>query len=264
MSNPCDLALGDGDPAGRRRRDKNIQPGRAVTPQMDNDCGRCPVRDVSLFGDLPDEVVLRLNNPAEHLDLPAGHVLYREGAEANAAFTLKDGVIKLTRTAVNGRDQILRLLTRGDVMGAEGLMGHAYNHTATTLTPVQICRLPLPVLKRLQAEHPTLNHALLARWALALQQVENLALELGTKKAGERLAAFLLYWRAKNGHYPSMPLPLSRTETGALLGLTVETVSRFFADWKRRGYLSEKAGIIYLHDLEALESLSGSESVPGI
>lgn len=259
MSNPCDLMLGSEDPAIPHRRRRHALPGRPVAPPMDNDCRRCPVRDVSLFGDLPDEVVFSLNNPAEHQDLPSGHILYREGATATAAFTLKDGVIKLTRTAVNGRDQILRLLTRGDVMGAEGLMGLAYNHTATTLTPVQICRLPLPVLKQLQAEHATLNHALLARWALALQQVENLALELGTKKASERLATFLLYWRAKNGHYPSMPLPLSRTETGELLGLTVETVSRFFADWKRRGYLSEKAGIIHLHNLEALENLSGSE-----
>ncbi|SEP72777.1 CRP/FNR family transcriptional regulator, anaerobic regulatory protein [Ectothiorhodospira magna] len=227
---------------------------------MDNDCRRCPVRSVSLFGDLPDEVVFQLDNPSEHLNLPASHLLYREGAPASAAFTLKEGVIKLTRTAVNGRDQILRLLTQGDVLGAEGLMGHTYNHTATTLTPVQICRLPLPVLKQLQAAHPTLNHALLARWALALQQVENLALELGTKKASERLAAFLLYWYARNGHYPSMPLPLSRTETGELLGLTVETVSRFFADWKRRGYLSEKTGIIHLHDLTALKNLSGLEN----
>ncbi|TVQ72767.1 MAG: Crp/Fnr family transcriptional regulator [Chromatiaceae bacterium] len=231
--------------------------GRPPAPLMDNDCMRCPVRAESLFGALPDAVVESLDNPAEHLVIPAGEVIYQENAEAVASYTLKDGVVKLTRTAVNGREQILRLLTQGDIMGAESLLGQTYNHTATTLTPVQVCRLPLNVLKRLQTDHPTLNNALLARWAAALQQVETLAVELGTKKANERLATFLLYWADKNGGHEQVPLPLSRTETGELLGLTVETVSRFFAEWKRRGYVSEKAGVLTLHDREALSKLGG-------
>lgn len=228
-------------------------------PVLDNNCMRCPVREVSLFGALPIEVVEQLNNPAEHQLLPSGQVIYEEDAASNAAYTLKDGVIKLTRRA-NGKDQILRLITQGDVMGAEGLLTGRYNHTATALTPVQVCRLPIPVLKRLQDEHPIMNHALLARWAAALQQVEDLALEIGTKKAGARLAAFLLYWSGRFAHEDNLPLPLSRAETGELLGLTIETVSRFFADFKRRGYVTEKSGRITIMDAEALEAISQGQS----
>ncbi|MBK1690855.1 hypothetical protein CKO33_01535 [Ectothiorhodospira mobilis] len=246
-------------PTVDRKRPRGAGP-RKPAPLMDNDCLTCPVRDESLFGALPEEAVRRLNNPAENLVIPAGEVLYRENAEASASYTLKDGVIKLTRTAMNGREQILRLLTRGDVMGLECMLGQRYNHTATTLTPVQVCRLPLTALKRLQTDNPALNHALLTRWAAALQQVEMLAVELGTKKASERLATFLLFWNERTGGHDDMPLPLSRTETGELLGLTVETVSRFFADWKRRGHLSEKAGVVYLHDRSALRELSGGDT----
>ena len=52
-------------------------------------------------------------------------------------------------------------------------------------------------------------------------------------------------------------MPLSRRELGQYLGLTVETVSRHFAELKRLNQISEKQGVLSVLDRDALQELAG-------
>jgi CRP/FNR family transcriptional regulator len=83
--------------------------------------------------------------------------------------------------------------------------------------------------------------------------------ELGAKKAAERLASFLIRWCTTH-HATNMwiELPLSRGEMGELLGLTIETVSRFLSEWKRQGYITEQRGVIQISDVAALRKAACS------
>ncbi|RMG50073.1 MAG: Crp/Fnr family transcriptional regulator [Gammaproteobacteria bacterium] len=211
-----------------------------------SDCINCPIRSISIFAGFSIEDLQRLDIPVFTMRYDPGEIFYREQGAVSAAFTIRSGVVKLIRELPDGKSQILRLLTTGDIFGFEGLMDAHYHHTAVALTEVHACRLQLSDLSRVCHENPHVHEAILHRWAQALRQAESLVVELGTRKAPERLADFLENWCSQPGTDGWTPLPLTRQELAELLGLTVETVSRILADWKRRGCLEEEAGRIRL------------------
>jgi CRP/FNR family transcriptional regulator len=212
-----------------------------------SDCINCPIRSVSIFAGFSLEEVRNLNFPVHTVGYSAGEAFYHEGASPQAAFTIKSGVVKLVKELSNGRTQIVRLLTTGDIFGFEGLMDTRYHHTAIALNEAHVCHLSLSDLIAVCRDNPHVNEAILHRWAQALKQTEDLLVELGTKKANERLASFIVSWCEHSGMEGWTALPLTRQELAELLGLTVETVSRILADWKRKHYLEEKQGAIRLN-----------------
>ena len=209
-----------------------------------SDCLNCPIRSVSIFAGFSTRDIEQLDIPVFTMRYDQGETFYREGESPSAAFTIKAGVIKLLKELPNGKTQIVRLLTTGDIFGFEGLMDTRYHHTAVTLNEAHVCRLKLADLVKVSHENPHVHEAILHRWAQALQQTEALVIELGTKKAHERVASFLLNWCTHSGIDGWTPLPLTRQELAELLGLTVETVSRILAEWKRKGMIEEKKGSV--------------------
>ncbi len=238
-------------------------------------CLTCPIRHLSIFAGLTTVQIKAIALPIVKMTYYSGEVFYREGGKIQSAFTINDGVVKLVRSLPNGRNQIVRLLTVGDIFGFEGMIEHRYHHTAVAISRTLVCRLSLPELNLLSRDHDSVREALTQRWATALRQAEQLVLEMGSKKAAERLATFLLHWcrhtktdgdktdgdktdgdktdgDKTDGDWTE--LPLTRQELGELLGLTVETVSRFLAEWKRLALIEEQAGNLRILDLDQLQA----------
>ncbi len=217
-------------------------------------CATCQIRHLSIFAELEDVLNedIRSFHPSVMV-FDAAETVYRQQSVANSAFTLRKGVVKLIKMLPNGRSQIIRLLRKGDLFGFDGFAGEAYNHTAIAVTNSEVCRLPLNELMALKKKNPEIEQAMMMRWIRDLREAEDMMLELGAKKAGERLASFLFKWCGENGSWQE--LPLSRLEMGELLGLTIETVSRFLSDWKRKGLINESRGSMQIADADALREL---------
>lgn len=220
-----------------------------------NDCHNCPIRSLALFGEISAAGIDEFAAETYKIHYPAGTAIFSEGNPPHAAYTLHDGIIKLVRSPGSYRSQIVRLLVKGDLLGMEGIFDEPYRQSAIALTPTTVCHLPLDMLQRMRTQEPRFAEALLGRWRRALNEVEELAVELGTRKAEERVAAFLLHWKRKAEEDGDgwRPFPLSRTELGQLLGLRVETVSRVLARWKREGILEERRSRIRLLEPECLD-----------
>ncbi len=217
-------------------------------------CQSCPIRHLSIFAQLPPERLpdIQLFQPTVMV-YAQGETVYRQGEVAASAFTLRKGMVKLTKSLPNGRTQIIRLLGAGELFGFDGFIAEAHNHAAISLSPIEVCRLPFNELLALKRQNPEIENAMTQRWLQYLHDMEDRLVELGAKKAPERLASFLIRWYESNPMTDQgVHLPLSRGEMGDLLGLTIETVSRFLSEWRRQGYLSEHKGYIQLPDREAL------------
>lgn len=227
-----------------------------------NDCHNCAIRSLALFGEISGQGLDRFASQTRQINYSTGATIYGEGDAPQAAYTLRNGIIKLVRNPGSSRSQIVRLLVKGDLMGIEGLFEEPYRQSAIALTPVTVCYLPLDMLEALRMQEPRFTEALLGRWRRALNEVEELAVELGTRKAEERVAAFLLHWKNKAEREENgwMPFPLSRTELGQMLGLRVETVSRVLARWKREGVFEERSSRLRLLEPDCLDQLLTQES----
>ncbi|MEZ5535525.1 MAG: Crp/Fnr family transcriptional regulator [Thiolinea sp.] len=214
-------------------------------------CATCGIRHLSIFSEVADvsSEDIRSFHPSVTV-YERDETIYRQQDEARNAFTLRRGVVKLTKMLPNGRSQIIRLLRKGDLFGFDGFAGESYNHTAIALTDIEVCRLPLNELIALKEQNREIEQAMTMRWIQDLREAEDMMLELGAKKAGERLASFLVRWCGDKGEWQE--LPLSRSEMGELLGLTIETVSRFLSDWKRKGLIDEQRGSMRVLNVQSL------------
>lgn len=221
-------------------------------------CQSCQIRHLSIFAQLPLTRLQEIQafRPSV-VNYANDETVYYQGDASLHAFTLRKGLVKLIKTLPNGRTQIVRVLRTGDLFGFDGFAGETYNHTAIPLSDIEVCRLPLSELMGLKANNPEIENAMMKRWIQHLRDAEDMMLELGAKKAAERLASFLIRW-CEDSKEEWVPLPLSRGEIGELLGLTIETVSRFFSDWKRQELINERRGHIQIANLDALRKAACS------
>ncbi len=221
-------------------------------------CQSCQIRHLSIFAQLPINRLTEIQTfHPPVVTYAADEIIYHQGDPSLNAFTLRKGLVKLIKTLPNGRTQIVRVLHTGDLFGFDGFADETYNHSAIPLGETEVCRLPLHDLMELKKQNPEIENAMMRRWIQHLREAEDMMMELGAKKAPERLASFLIRWceDSENGW---APLPLSRAEIGELLGLTIETVSRFLSDWKRQGLLNEQRGNIQIQSLDDLRKVACS------
>ena len=220
------------------------------------DCVHCAIRNRVLFADLPPDELDDALIVIDDLVLSHNRVIYREGEEGNALFTIRRGMVKLVRHLPNGEERIVRLLNVADALGLEAVIGSSYKHTAIAVGEIEICRIPLEVIRALGLSHPELSIQLMIRWQNGLDCADRALVEFSTGTAEARVARLLLHLCAE-GVGAGCPR-IGRQDMGSMLGITTETASRVMADFKRRGIVGdlEPDGRWYCHQ-EQLASIAG-------
>lgn len=203
-------------------------------------CADCAIRATSLFGKLPEDVFDGFNGAVEHFSLPAKSVLFREGDAGRYVYTLRSGLMKLVQRAPNGSSRIVGLLHKGDTVGLGALGGAAYSYGAEALQPSEVCRIPVDMLRSVRASNPQLTEQIFLRQQKSLDSANEIITLLSTGSAQGRVARCLLNTLSTDG---STTCPaMGREDMAALISVTVETVSRIVADFKRQGLLREQHG----------------------
>jgi len=194
-------------------------------------CVSCEARHRGICGALtPDQLVVLSRSTKRH-KAETGKELMSDAGSVDRFSNVLSGVVKLTKTLSDGRQQIVGLQFAPDFLGrpfqAESTL------TAEAATNVELCSFPRQTLERMLKEQPDLEHRLLEQKLRELDQARDWMVALGRKTAAEKIASFLLMI-ARNIDPAAGPehraaafdLPLSRAEIADFLGLTIETVSR--------------------------------------
>ncbi|MEZ5926749.1 MAG: Crp/Fnr family transcriptional regulator [Hyphomicrobiaceae bacterium] len=208
-------------------------------------CSMCSIRDKSVCGALDASEIKALNQIARWRTYKAGDIILVDGAKSDMLANVVRGVVKLTKSLDDGRQQIVGLIFPPD------FLGRAYRPEATyfaeAATDVELCTFPKVGFEKFLHEHPNLEHRLLEHTLSELDACREWALLLGRKSAEEKVASFLLMIakrapRIGCSHSDNMEgtkfeLPLSRADIADFLGLTIETVSRQITKLKSRGVI---------------------------
>lgn len=219
----------------------------------------CQVHELSVFSELGGELQNALKAvESEEVMYSATDTIYSAGASAQHLYIVQDGYVKLFKTTSNGKDQIIRIVKPGEIFGFDGLVDILYNHSAVPLKYASVCRIPVENLDALGESRPEVERLIMVRCIQELQHADERLLELGAKRSQERLASFLLSWCKATPAGKWTPLVLSRLEIAQLLGLTIETVSRLFAQWKREGVVEERQQAIQIMDVEKMAMVADS------
>ena len=204
------------------------------------DCADCAEGRNGVCRDLP--LVRRdgVSAPIDRLTYSAKMPIYGEGDAAHYVYAVREGLLKLSQVAGNGTPRIVRFLRPGQLAGMEALAGEPYRHTVETLLPTQLCRIPVTALEEGPARETVLSPRLFRHWLRAMDDADAVIAQLSTGAAQGRVARFMLYVLSEAGE--DSCVALSRDDMSALLSVTMETVSRTVADFKRQGWVQEHGG----------------------
>lgn len=209
-------------------------------------CSGCSVREVSLCGALRDEELSALNTIGRRHKLARGETMMWAGEASLYCGNLLSGVLKLSASTPDGREQIVALLYPTDFIGRP--FAEAIDFSVSALTDTEVCLFPRDGFEKVLGEHPRMERLLLERTLANLSDARTRILMMGRAGAREKISAFLLDIAARAQSRCSdtraaaleFQLPVTRGEMADVLGLTIETVSRQFAKLKDSGMIELK------------------------
>ncbi|MEZ5828167.1 MAG: helix-turn-helix domain-containing protein [Hyphomicrobiales bacterium] len=158
--------------------------------------------------------------------------IFAEGEAAGYVYKIISGVVRVSKLLPDGRRQISAFHLPGDMFGFEA--DDLHHDTAEAIVPVKLVAFKWQSLLSANASN-NFVHELLNRTMIGLRQTQDHLLLLGRKNALERLVAFLLEMAKRSGNDSVLDLAMPRHDIADYLGLTLETVSRMFAELKENG-----------------------------
>jgi CRP/FNR family transcriptional regulator len=228
-------------------------------------CAGCNLRELCLPVGMSGEQLDRLDAiVANRRLIPRGTALFRSGEAFTSLYAVRLGFFKTCVAAEDGREQVTGFQMAGELLGLDGIGTDRHTCDAVALEDSQVCVIPYHQLEHLARELSDLQrhfHRIMSR---EIVRDHGVMLLLGSMRAEERLAAFLLNLtqrlRARGYSGSSLVLRMTREEIGSYLGLKLETVSRAFSRFQDDGVLSVKQRQIEVLDAEALKALVNSSS----
>ena len=226
------------------------------------DCRHCSIRHMMLFSGLPELAFSDRLAPIDNFTFPTGTTLFTEGQDDGAVFSIRRGLVKLLSLTPGGDLRIVRLLGAGAAIGLEMLeSGTHYRHTAVALNQVDACRIPASTMNGLSEEYPQLCRHTLHMLQHHLDRADQWIVTLGTGPARKRVARLLMLMLEYSADRDGNIDLLGGSDMAAIVGTSVETVSRIIADMKRRQLLVKVRGNCYRGDPGGLQAITGEQAL---
>jgi len=197
---------------------------------------------------------------AQRTRVQKGETLVFAGTPFSALFAIRSGSCKSVVMTPGGQEQVAGYHIAGDVVGAEGIHSGTYDCTITALEDSEFCAMPFERVAALAMESSEFQRSLNALLSREIGRERKVMLMLGTMRAEQRLASFLLdlgdRYRARGYSASEFLLRMTREEIGCHLGLKLETVSRLFSRFHKDGLIRVQGREVKLLDRVALQQLA--------
>lgn len=187
-----------------------------------------------------------------------GEVLFNEDEDPNGVYFIEKGTVKLSKSGVYGKDQILRFIKEGDLVGYRSLLiGENFQAKAEAMSEVEVTFVPGDVFLHLLQIDPKLSFAMLQKFAYELGESSNTITNLAQKTVRERLAEFLLDLEQKLGTDPEgfIKISLTREEIANLIGTATESAIRLISEFKHDNLIETEGRNIKILNHEKLIKL---------
>jgi CRP/FNR family transcriptional regulator len=255
----------DNGPGAAQQQTRAIMGGMNEATRVKADafkvaCSSCNLRELCLPVGLARPDLERLDAlVATRRTVARGDTLFRTGDEFQSLYAVRTGFFKTCVSAEDGRDQVTGFQMAGELLGLDGISNDRHSCDAVALEDSQVCVIPYGQLEHLSREFTDLQHQFHKIMSREIVRDHGVMLLLGSMRAEERLAAFLLNLtqrlQARGFSASSLILRMTREEIGSYLGLKLETVSRTFSKFQDDGLLEVKQRQIRIVDQAGLQKL---------
>ena len=214
---------------------------------------------------LSDDQLKRLDEVvAVRRKVKRGGTLFRNGEPFTSLFAIRTGFFKTCVATEDGRDQVTGFQMAGEIIGLDGIVSDRHTCDAVALEDAEVCVMPFENIEELSREVKALQHHVHKIMSREIVREHGVMLLLGSMRAEERLAAFLLNLvqrlHARGFSQSELVLRMTREEIGSYLGLKLETVSRTFSKFAEDGIVEVRQRNVRILDTDALRRIVNTQT----
>lgn len=199
-------------------------------------CEQCIVREFSSLKALNKEELVKMANCKTSKIVKKGELIFEEGETVNGVFCVKDGVCKMTKLSANGKDQIVKLAKKGELLGQRSLISdEPANLSAVALEDMQVCFIPKSEILGFFNENNQFSMNVMKTICGDLKEADDLMVNMAQKTVKQRLAHTLLYLEETFGINAdkTLKLQLSREEIASIIGTATESCIRLLSEFNK-------------------------------
>ncbi|MBO9644042.1 MAG: fumarate/nitrate reduction transcriptional regulator Fnr [Gammaproteobacteria bacterium] len=223
-------------------------------------CSNCNLRELCMPVGLSPEELQRLDSlVATRRKVRRKELLFHNGEQFVSLYAIRTGVFKTRITSEDGRDQVTGFQMAGEIIGLDGIVNDRHTCDAVALEDSEVCVMPFDRIEELSREVSALQRHVHQIMSREIVREHGVMLLLGSMRAEERLAAFLLNLvqrlHARGFSASELVLRMTREEIGSYLGLKLETVSRTLSKFVDDGIVEVNQRHVRILDAEALRRM---------
>lgn len=193
-----------------------------------------------------------------------GERIYHAGERFRSVYAVRSGAVKAINVTQDGQEQITGFYLPGEIIGMDGIATGHHTNSAVALETAAVCEIPFSRLEELSTQLPSLQRRFFQVMSQEIANEQQLITLLGKNSADERIGALLLSISARN-HSRGLAaddfnLPMSRSDIGNYLGLTIETVSRVMGRLHKQGMITLDKKHVLVKDMQALRKMALNNS----
>lgn len=199
----------------------------------------------------------RLLEYAELLPYNKGHILFNVGKIARGLYIVNNGKVKISKFGVDGKEQIFKILSKGDIFGHEALLNdQKFHEYAEVLEDAELFYISRQDFERVCATEKSVLNYLTQLICDDLNKVEERLVSSAYEPVRGRLATILLELADiyKNGD--RSVINLSRGDLANLVGTAKETSIRLLSEFKNEDLLAINGQNIEIKDKDGLKRIA--------
>jgi len=217
------------------------------------------MREFSTLKSLSKEELKNISHHKDSLNFKKGDVLFTEGNVLNGVYCIKEGIGKLTRLSSNGKEQIVRFVKGGDMLGYRSILSEEpVTLTITVMKEMKACYIPKKEIFDSIKENPTFSLDMMKVVCHDLRDANTTITNMAQKSVKERLADTLLFLKDTFGLNKEgfLSIVLTREELSSVIGTATESAIRLLSEFKKNGVIGLEGKKVKILDEAELHKIS--------
>lgn len=222
----------------------------------DEECNLCGFQ---LFKKLTDNEFVRLNYDKTCSLYKKGSIIYREGSRLTGFYCVTRGIVKIFKTGMDGKEQIIRFAKRGEIIAYRSLLSQELACTTSkVIEDTVLCHIPYQTLIYLIQNNWEFSHHMLQIACKELREANDFITDIAQKTVRERLAEILLLLKDSFDldQASTLQISLTREELANMIGTATESVIRLLSEFKQDKLIELQGRKIKLLNITALTKVA--------
>lgn len=222
-------------------------------------CEQCIIRKFSSLRALNKEELIKISGCKTSKVVKKGEVLFEEGDYLNGVYCIRDGACKLTKLSANGKNHIVKFITKGDLLGQRSVISdESVNLSAVAVNDMEVCFIPREEIMGSFKNNSEFSVEVVRDICYDLKNSDDVTVNMAQKNVKQRLADALLYLHDTFGEDEEgyIKVQLSREEIAGMVGTATESLIRMLSEFSKKALIEVKGKRIKIVSILKIQNVS--------